>query len=879
MPKKTLKTTKKTSVKTTKKVSKTKIVNSNENLNQDHNKPVLNQEYNEHNEYKEPITKHKEHNKESDFENKVIQHQNNVKNFNIYDYKNTIIMNNRTQSTFDKVIEITSDHDEIDFEPLINEELKPHQRKEILAMKQLEEQGYILYKSSTNNIKFKTNGAYFRDKFGSGKTFGMLGTIACSTPKKKSIYVLPNSAVDKNNSETVLPVKMEYPDERILDLTVIFVGKVFFQWGEVIERNKESLGNCLYIKDYNSFKQFSNMFYIYKTRDKDIFKNYKIILIRTGLMKGQNFDSEININIDKYTYFDPAGLKPIVHIFSEITKGYCFKRVIFDDMDKFNQTKEFPNYCPIIPSLFTWYISATEAPLKRPKDTSGVVSFDDIPKYLENYATYIGFPSYDNSIHNNYQIIPSKNNKHKWLFTIKAEEKFLEDSINTTKYNFYSITIKNPFERTIKLISSFGTEESAQIQQALNGDAIRTAAELAGITVNNPLDIFEKLLKNEYKSYKKSIQFEIYLNGIKIIVDGLPQWVPIDNDTYNSARAVEIFRRSISHMKQIEKKSHPYYENEYITIIDDNYYENNQKKKKAETIIERVKSNVKEGVCPICADDLSEVDCGITKCCEKVFCDICIKDFIGNKSNSFVGQCPNCRSKLQLTDIVYIKSEMNLDQIIDNKNIFMEEEKSVEVKPKIISKPEEGFFTDDDINARITKMTKQEIILAIINGLHKKTIDAKAVNKIKKNINDKFKIDSLLDGIRDIPQSDEIDKKVLIFAKYKETIDKIYEFLDKSGVKALKLHGTVSKAKELINTFKTSSDIKCLIIHSEFYCAGLNLQFATDIIFTHRISDIGNDKNTTEAQIVGRAQRFGRVCNLNTYWVLYENEEIGKSMK
>ena len=55
-------------------------------------------------------------------------------------------------------------------------------------------------------------------------------------------------------------------------------------------------------------------------------------------------------------------------------------------------------------------------------------------------------------------------------------------------------------------------------------------------------------------------------------------------------------------------------------------------------------------------------------------------------------------------------------------------------------------------------------------------------------------------------------------------------------------------------------------MNGKFYGSGLNLQDATDIIITHKISD------DVKTQIIGRAHRMGRKGDLNVHYIAFENE-------
>lgn len=801
------------------------------------------------------------------------------------------------EKEYEKIDYIKETDEEINFEPLNNRELFSHQKKEVLAMKKLEETGYFNIKDNqqypdeyySNTKKIKTNYAYYKDAFGTGKTTTLLALIACSNPINKSLYKL----ISNNNK--LLPVKIKYPDDLIVDITVIFVGKVFNQWKLLLEENKDKLGKCFYIDNYRNFVKFCE----YWSSDK--ISDYKIILIKTGIMGSKKFDTEVNSYIDKYNYYSYTDKKSIVHIFAELTKNYCFKRLIFDDIDQFNQANQFPFYSVYIPTLFSWYVSATSSPIKEVKPTGGIKKFEDISNHYDNYSTFFNWPVYSYDEFSNYNLIGYKNPKvnFKNTVTIKADPDFIEKSINTTIYNFYTITIKNPFENTISIIGEFGTEQANEIQQALNGDATTKAAELAGILTENPVDILEKLLEKEYKTYKKNVLLETHIINIKNIVTKLPFG---EYDEFSSNKFISILKK-----KEILNTETYYYKNNtMIDIIENLLEETIEKKQKAKIIIDRVKDRIKDGYCIICCDDLSQVDCGITKCCGSVFCGGCIGQMIKQK---FSGDCFGCRKTIHITGIVFIKSDTDIEQILEeNTKIIVEKEieeqqkdkeKKDEINNLTKSASNNKEYTEDDINYIIDNLNKQKIIYNLVKGIdniyqndnlypndnndnnnlnENKLLfdvgDILAINKLKKDITNELKIESLLEGKLNIPQEKDIKPKVLIFAKYNETINKLNNYLNEKNIKSLILKGSIKQITNTINLFKNSDEYTCLIINSEFNCAGHNLQFATSLIFTHRIVNNTNNDRSVEAQIIGRAQRYGRSCNLKVYWVLYENEQL-----
>jgi len=131
------------------------------------------------------------------------------------------------------------------------------------------------------------------------------------------------------------------------------------------------------------------------------------------------------------------------------------------------------------------------------------------------------------------------------------------------------------------------------------------------------------------------------------------------------------------------------------------------------------------------------------------------------------------------------------------------------------------------------------------------------------------RIPSLLQGNKDIPRGPETPTKFLVFANFEESLRLIEQTLKDIEEPYLMLQGTYAERARILDKFRYGSE-RVLLINSQKNCAGLNLQFTTDLIFMHKIID-----PAIEAQVAGRAQRIGRTCNLNIHYILYDNEMGG----
>ena len=110
------------------------------------------------------------------------------------------------------------------------------------------------------------------------------------------------------------------------------------------------------------------------------------------------------------------------------------------------------------------------------------------------------------------------------------------------------------------------------------------------------------------------------------------------------------------------------------------------------------------------------------------------------------------------------------------------------------------------------------------------------------------------------------NKKFLIFSNYEASFYKLSENLKEYNMKYKKLQGTYSTINKIIDKYNNTDEINLLLINSNFFGSGLNLEKTTDIIIYHKVD------NNMRNQIIGRAQRLGRKSSLRVWSLSHENE-------
>ena len=141
-----------------------------------------------------------------------------------------------------------------------------------------------------------------------------------------------------------------------------------------------------------------------------------------------------------------------------------------------------------------------------------------------------------------------------------------------------------------------------------------------------------------------------------------------------------------------------------------------------------------------------------------------------------------------------------------------------------------------------------------------KVIDTPSeVKKVKKLPN---KVDTMLKLIKGKPGG-----KFLVVSLYENSLNELAEKLSDNDIITAKLSGNNLVVNKTLMRFKDpASNLGCILLNALHYGSGLNIPEATDIIIYHKLS------KELEVQVIGRAQRFGRVGSLNIHYLQTEGE-------
>lgn len=124
----------------------------------------------------------------------------------------------------------------------------------------------------------------------------------------------------------------------------------------------------------------------------------------------------------------------------------------------------------------------------------------------------------------------------------------------------------------------------------------------------------------------------------------------------------------------------------------------------------------------------------------------------------------------------------------------------------------------------------------------------------------KTKLETLNELLATLPPN----RKIIIFSAYDSSFDSIVPLLRQRLIAFDYLRGPGSPGT--VRRFKEGNQLNLLLVNTTHFGSGLNLENTTDVIMFHRFD------SEVERQVIGRAQRPGRVERLNVWYLLHENE-------
>ena len=694
---------------------------------------------------------------------------------------------------------------------LIGVELYEHQKTIVQALIDLENSRMLMlgYDIKFNNISTKapvvgTSACVLSEQFGSGKTIELFALIAIQ-PIPKAFPSHMNTLCCRNL--TRYGTKSGFQHEIIRTYTgprALIRATFVIVGSSVLDQWRDAAAT---LTDFN-------VLVVADQRDLRAFvrlfaenklNSYDIVLVKNGPISG-------NLGFLGAAY-EQKQTASMVDAMRDILINNCIARDIWDDFDTIKlapRTQKFD-------SLFTIYVSATT----RKNQPIGNESYNSIEDMFTKCLVSLSSVTYDDTLFSN--------------FNVRCIPEYTERSTAITNINGWRYVYGNPDDNFIRLIGVIG-DDATEIAEMLNGGAYKTAAKQLNIEKTNGADIFRCVLDAQYDKYRHDLRVIAVVEKYKTTMATMPRDITIVH-TYAD---VEAARKALAagHTPTLLAKDG--------------------------AAITRVIENVKGGACQICQLPLSESDTFLVRCCGLIMCDICgiegsrfTKSYnIEAKNYEMKGRCANCRHEINMrADLMFIDKNTNIEALLNN--YTCEDVEPVETKEPVVEIANDLNNSNDNIaecDQLRPRNPKLAALLDICNGIVPDSRESVPVN-----------IPQLLRGTKDIFIDGNTTRKILVFANFDETLKLVEDMLVENGITFLRLQGTYREKAASVKSFREYGTV--MLINSSHSCAGLNIQFATDIVLFHKIND-----NNVAGQVVGRGQRVGRTCNLQLHSLLFHNE-------
>jgi hypothetical protein len=753
--------------------------------------------------------------------------------------------------------ELTENSNKIEHPLDINIYLKNHQLAMVKKCIEIEEFNLCSY-------------GVMNDKPGSGKSYAILAFILYMKLNNK--YSLNNIDNGLNNSLNNINISLNNIDNNLLNYDNNFNN---FDNSYSKFDNNNIFSNSLYGYDYNYNIDYNSVNNNTIIEDIYINNNINLLVIPSNIvnqwMKYINDFSNNILNIRLITEY-----KDVLRIYDDVnflfendiiittslfyhsicttlnSKNIKIRRVFFDEIDSISSLLVYK-----INTYFTWFVSASfnHNNLGIYKNKIDVSLFDNIKCKCTNDFIDSNFLL---DVPINYNIICKNIYLDNILSGIlsKHQYRLLNANDFTTlckKFNSKIATnVTEAIDYLIKDIYEIIETETIHIE----------ALEKLIIDENNIEEYYQKKkdeLNKKIEEIKKSveecIEEEISNNTLKdntqkVNIEELENIINARKTLeYNSVEQEEYKKELV-----IRKKSLAY-NTERINLIKERLVENN--------------------CCPTCYEELEETDIKtISPCCKNMVCHKCVNHWynVNKKTN-----CIYCnKADIKYDDFVIIKninSENEVKCLVCNKDIslFIDHNDNLEdhtlyaecckknccknclnIWYKTLYKKECLICHKDDILLDDFKNKKQhdEMLSNIKNGY-------KYIKKSKIQFLEYFISTKIINNA---------SLKLIIFSDYINSFIEIKQLFNKSNILYTEFDGgNISEIENQLLEFK-NGNVQVLMCNSLLFGCGMNLEFGTDIIFFHKMTDC------MKKQVIGRCQRPGRKTRLNIWYLMHENE-------
>lgn len=416
--------------------------------------------------------------------------------------------------------------------------------------------------------------------------------------------------------------------------------------------------------------------------------------------------------------------------------------------------------------------------------------------------------------------------------TCKCNDTFINDAFKLPEVQIYRIICKNVYLDTI--FNGIFSSDEYKVLNAL--DYSRLKKKFCNIIAQNEKEALDFIVKDKLDI----IDIEtLRIDDINIKLKKYEE---------NS----ELFNISMINIlkKQLEKAT--------ISLDESN--------NKLNLIRERLKNN---NCCPLCYTEFDQLQKKvISNCCKNMICYDCTNKWFNEMKKD---NCIYCnKTEVKFDDYIIVKQGDENMCLICDKEYENNDDKYYSKccnKNVCLSCLKEWYYKLLKDNCLYCH--KEEILLEDFKN-EKQYEDMQLNEKSGIKYTKKSKIEFIEYFIRTKIYA---QCKVIFCSNYIRIFNDIKKVLYKYNINFIELDdGNENSINNSINEYMYGN-INVLLLNSNLFGCGLNLQCTTDILFLHKT------EMELEKQIIGRAQRMGRKNKLNIWYIMHENETIIKTKK
>jgi hypothetical protein len=406
------------------------------------------------------------------------------------------------------------------------------------------------------------------------------------------------------------------------------------------------------------------------------------------------------------------------------------------------------------------------------------------------------------------------------FITCKCNNQFIDNIFNLDVPNIYRIICRNIYLDSI--FNGIITNEEARLLNALDYTRLKKK-------------FYNKIAQNEKEAVDILIKDKVEIIEMEEL-------------------RIEDINRLLMNTCDLNKKKNLHNQlQESIKSLEESKY-------KLNLIRERLKEN---NCCPLCYEEFDSLQkkC-ISPCCKNAICYICTNNWFNNMKKI---NCIYCNiENISFEDYIIIKPSSDGVCLLCDKEYLSENDKYYSncCKKKCCTECVKDWYhkllkksclfcSNEDVIFEDFKNEKEheETRLNIQSGI-------KYTKKTKIEFLEYFVRTKIFSNC-----------KVIFCSNYIRIFNDIKYIFERYNIPYIELDdGNIEDINQSLYKY-INGNVNALLLNSNLFGCGLNLQCTTDILFLHKIEPV------LEKQIIGRSQRFGRKSKLNIWYLMHENEK------